>query len=119
MDTFLMICYVAADFVSPGHDLFQISPMLHNIGIFVQAPMWVKDTTLFKWLVNDGSIKTALDTKEQKKLENDPMEGVNAEGKAEDLNEGDEEEVVAEVEPEEAPKPAKKTSSKAKKGEAK
>ena len=75
---------------------------------------------LFTWLVNDGSIKVALDTKEQKKLENDPLEGVNAEGKDEAKAE-EEEPAVAEVaEEEEAPKAApKKTSSKAKKGEAK
>lgn len=118
MDTFLMICYVCADFIGKGGELFSVTP--RDLGNFIQAPSWIKKTVLFTWLVNDGSIKVALDTKEQKKLENDPLEGVNAEGKDEAKAE-EEEPAVAEVaEEEEAPKAApKKTSSKAKKGEAK
>ena len=54
------------------------------------------------------------------RLENDPLEGVNAEGKDEAKAEEEEPAVAEAAEEEEAPKAApKKTSSKAKKGEAK
>lgn len=112
MDTFLMVCYVCADFVSKTGEIFQITP--ENLGLFIKAPVWIKKTIMYDWLVNDGSIKTALDAKEQKKLENDPMEGITAEGKDEAKAPAEDESPV-----DEQPKPVKKTSTKAKKGEAK
>lgn len=81
MDKFLMICYVAADFVSPRGDIFRITP--DKIGVFVEAPGWVQNTLLFKMLVKDGSIKVGEQRAEIKKLENDPMEGIGADGKEE------------------------------------
>lgn len=142
MDKFLMICYVCADFVGKNGELFRITP--ENLGVFVEAPAWIKKTIIYTWLVNDGSIKTALDTKEQKKLENDPMEGITSEGKSnkiEEAPEGDpnhedfppKDEELTEGEPEapakeaeqateakKATKPANKSkSAKSKKGEGK
>ena len=81
MDKFLMICYVAADFVGPGRELYRVTAK--DLGVFVEAPAWIRDTLLYKWLVNDGSIKVAADKPEAKKLENDPADGITAEGKAE------------------------------------
>ena len=102
MDTFLMVCYVCADFVGKSGEFFSVKSK--DLGTFVQAPAWIKETIMFKWLLADGSIKIGLEKAEQKKLENNPMEGITAEGKAET--------------DEEAPKP-KKTSARAKKGEVK
>jgi len=78
MKNFLMICYVAADFMGPDGALFRITP--DKIGVFVEAPEWIKNTLLFRMLVSDGSIKVG-ESSNQKKLENDPMEGIGADGK--------------------------------------
>jgi hypothetical protein len=79
MNKFLMICYVAADFYSGNGEKFRITPA--NIGVFVEAPEWVKDTLLFKLLVKDGSVRVAEGKAEQKALENDPMKEIAADGK--------------------------------------
>lgn len=79
MDTFLMICYVAADFCGRNGEKFRVTP--DKIGVFVEAPAWIRETLLFKMLVKDGSIRIGVTTEDKKKLENDPMEGVTAEGK--------------------------------------
>lgn len=84
MDTFLMICYVAADFGPYKGEIFRVTP--DKLGIFIQAPAWIKETLMFKWLLQDGSIKIGLDKEEQKKLENDPMEGISSEGKDEGIS---------------------------------
>ena len=81
MDTFLMICRVCAEFNGGKGFFFEITPA--NRGVFVQAPKWIKETRMFKGLLADGSITVALETAEKKKLENDPNEGVGADGKAE------------------------------------
>lgn len=88
MKEFLMLCAVAADFNSPEGDIFRITP--DKINQFVLAPEWIKETLMYQWLVNDGSIKVA-DTKEaRKKLENDPLEGMTADGKSVEKSEEDE-----------------------------
>lgn len=79
MDKFLMICYVASIFVGPGGNTFKIGP--DQIGVFVETPGWVKDTLLFKLLQQDGSVRVGEGGAEQKKLENDPKEGIGADGK--------------------------------------
>ena len=78
MDKFLMICYVAADFRGPDGQMFRVTP--ERLGTFIETPVWVKGTLLFKMLMNDGSIKIALES-EKKELENDPMKGIGADGK--------------------------------------
>ena len=93
MDTFLMICYVAADFGPYKGEIFRVTP--DKLGIFIQAPAWIKETLMFKWLLQDGSIKIGLDKEEQKKLENDPMEGISSEGKAEEISAAAEEAEIA------------------------
>jgi len=107
MDTFLMICYVAATF-GPWNGLtFSIKP--NNIGMFVEAPAWIKETLMFKWLLKDGSIKVADETITRKQGENDPMEGMSASGKTEEVAEAAEKEIV---EAAEAPAPKKTTRKK-------
>ena len=81
MEKFLMICYVAADFGPYDGDMFRVTPTM--IGTFIEAPVWVKDTLLFKWLIKDGSIKVAEEQITKKQGENDPMEGMAASGKDE------------------------------------
>ena len=80
MDKFLMICYVCADFGPYRGEMFRITP--DKIGIFVEAPGWIMDTVMFKWLVRDGSIKVADKQISRKEGENDPMKGMGADGKA-------------------------------------
>lgn len=113
MDTFLMICYVAADFGPYKGEIFRVTP--DKLGIFIQAPAWIKKTIMYKWLLSDGSIVISAGKEQQKQLENDPMEGVNAEGKA--MKTEPEEPEKAE-EPKE-PVSVKTATRKTKKGEAK
>lgn len=80
MDTFLMICRVCAEFNGGKGFFFAITPVTR--GIFVQAPAWIKETRMFKGLLADGSITIGVETAEKKKLENDPNEGIGADGKA-------------------------------------
>ena len=73
-----IICHVAADFVNSDGDVFRIGGK--DINLIKEAPEWIKDTLMFKWLANDGSIKFV--TKDNAiKAENDPVAGVDAEGK--------------------------------------
>lgn len=137
MEKFLMICYVAADFGPYEGEMFRVTPTM--IGTFIEAPIWVKGTILFKWLCNDGSIKVAEQQITKKQGENDPMQGMSAEGKNIEVSEKNEAEVTKAVEtpeasaetPEVAPgdapevpvekpaKPAKKKATKTKKDDAK
>ena len=86
MDKFLMICYVCADFGPYNGELVRITP--ENKGIFVEAPAWIKRTLIYKWLLEDGSIKVADVQITRKQGENDPMKGIGADGKA--MKEGEE-----------------------------
>ena len=79
MDNFLMICYVSAEFRGPEWRKFKVTP--DKRGVFIEAPEWIKDTLLFKMLLKDGSIKVGVGAEEKKKLENDPMEKIGADGK--------------------------------------
>ena len=74
-----IICSVAADFVNSEGGKFSVTG--RELGVIKEAPDWIKDTLIFKWLVNDGSLKFV--TKDNRiKAENDPLAGLNAEGKA-------------------------------------
>ena len=122
MKKFLMICYVASLFVNRDGDKFHITP--DKLGVFIEAPEWIKETLLFKMLLKDGSIKVAEQQITMKQGENDPMDGVSAEGKDAAVSEANEAEAQEEKpaeEPAEEPaeKPAKKTTRKAKTGDAK
>ena len=116
MNKFLMICYVAALFTQ-GELKFEITAGMR--GTFIEAPEWIKDTLLFKWLLSDGSIKVAEEQISKKQGENDPMKGMSAEGKNEEVTEAHEAEMTAEAPAEEEPKPEKKTKATRKKGDAK
>ena len=108
MDKFLMICYVSAVFGPNYGEVFTIKPS--QIGIFVEAPVWIKETLMYKWLLKDGSIKVAEEQITKKQGENDPLEGVSAEGKDEKVSEEAEAEVKAEL-IEEKPKKTRKAKA--------
>ena len=77
----LIVSRVCAEFISAeGISLFAVQPGMR--GILTEAPDAIRDTLLFKMLVNEGSLKAVEDVADQKRLENDPMQGVDAEGKS-------------------------------------
>lgn len=96
MKKFLAIFTVAFECFSPAGELFRIKPK--DIGVFKEVPEWVKDTLIFKLLLKDGSVKIAAEKEELKKLENDPKDGIDADGKKHEEPEGD-----ADVEKDEEP----------------
>jgi len=74
-----IICSVSAEFENPEGGKFIVTGK--ERGVIKQAPDWIANTLLFKWLVKDGSIKFV--TKSNRiTAENDPLAGLNAEGKA-------------------------------------
>lgn len=74
-----IISMIAADFNNRQGDRFQITR--NDIGIIKEAPDWIKDTLMFKWAAADGAIKF-VNSANKKELENDPMKGIAADGKA-------------------------------------
>lgn len=99
-----IICSVAAEFENSEGGKYSVTSK--ECGVIKEAPEWIKDTLLFHWLVKDGSIKFV--TKSNRiTAENDPMAGLNAEGKidhgddVDELIDGKESETegVGEVEP--------------------
>jgi len=77
----LILSRVCADFYDRRRNLlFRITP--HDLGLFVDAPESVKQDPLFQMLVDDGSIKFPEDARSTRTLENDPMAGADASGKA-------------------------------------
>jgi len=120
-----MICYVAADFGPMDGQMFSVKA--NQIGTFIEAPGWIRNTLMFRWLVNDGSIKVADEQISRKQGENDPMKGMGADGKIirerktpakkeevkEEPSEEAKEEVVEEMVEEPAKAPAKRKRKKA------
>ena len=77
METITIICAVAAE--------FSLSGMTYNvtrkdIGLVLQAPAWIKNTLMFKMLAADGSLKYVTPANKIQ-MENEPLFGLNAEGK--------------------------------------
>ncbi len=77
----LIVSRVCAEFHdADGNILFSVHP--HMRGQMIEAPESIRQDLLFQMLVNDGSLKAVKDDTEKKILENDPMIGVDAEGKS-------------------------------------
>ena len=78
----LIVPYVCAEFHDKsGNILFRITPdMLRSM---TEVPDSIKQDLLFDLLVRDGSIKTPETVAQKKLLEQDPMIGMTASGKAE------------------------------------
>ena len=80
MDKITIICAVAVEFTPPaGEKKYCITRK--DIGLVLQAPSWIQNTLTFKWLVNDGSLKY-VNSSNRVQMENDPLFGMTAEGKA-------------------------------------
>ena len=76
----LIVCHVCAEFHDKkGEAVFTVSPDMLNQ--FLTAPEEIREDPLFGMLVADGSLETAMNEKQKKTLERDPMAGVTAEGK--------------------------------------
>ncbi len=77
----LIVSRVCAEFCDDqGSPIFSVRPSMR--GVLTDAPDAIRDTLLFRLLVNEGSLKAVEDVADQKRLENDPMQGVDAEGKS-------------------------------------
>ena len=63
-----------------GNPIFTVRPAMR--GAMTEAPDAIRDTLLFRMLVNEGSLKAVEDIADRKRLENDPMQGADAEGKS-------------------------------------
>ena len=78
----LIIPYVCADFRDKsGNTIFRITPDM--IRTMQEVPEAIKQDLLFDMLVADGSIKTPETAAQRKLLEQEPMLGMTASGKAE------------------------------------
>ena len=77
----LIIPYVCADFRDKkGNPIFRITAdMLRTMQ---DVPEAIKQDLLFDMLVQDGSIKTPETVAQRKLLEQDPMIGMNADGRS-------------------------------------
>jgi len=110
MNKILIICYVCAEFFLNG-ERFAIKP--GQLGTFIEAPAWIKNTVMFKWLVNDGSLKVSNEHITKKQGENDPMKGMSAEGKKKEITEATEKKVIEEQKAPEEPKAEEPAETKA------
>lgn len=100
MKNILIICYVCADFVLNGNR-FSVKP--GQLGTFIEAPEWIKNTLMFKLLVKDGSLKVSNEHISKKQGENDPMKGMSAEGKKQEITEAAENKAVEDQKAADAP----------------
>ena len=108
----LIIPYVCADFRDKkGNPIFRITAdMLRTMQ---DVPEAIKQDLLFDMLVQDGSIKTPETVAQRKLLEQDPMIGMNADGKAAKVAKPEKEtKAKAETKAEEKPAGAKTTEAK-------
>ena len=77
----LIVSRVCAEFHDDeGNILFTVQPNMR--GQMTEAPDAIRNTLLFQLLVNEGSLKAVEDVADRKRLENEPMQGVDAEGKS-------------------------------------
>ena len=74
-----ILCAVACEF-EKGADKFCVTR--DKIGCIIEAPEWLKSTLMFKLLAEDQTLKYVTPANKIQ-LENDPMLGMTAEGKAE------------------------------------
>ena len=112
----LIIPYVCADFRDKkGNPIFRITAdMLRTMQ---DVPEAIKQDLLFDMLVQDGSIKTPETVAQRKLLEQDPMIGMNADGRSAEKAEKPmkETEAKAETKAEEKPAGAKPAEAETKK----
>ena len=74
-----MICRVAAEFRAPNRELiFEVKPW--DRLVILDVPDKIKETLMFRMLLADGAIDVIEKAADQKKLENNPVQGVFADG---------------------------------------
>lgn len=72
---------VAAEFFDKaGNSIYRFTPA-DRLVYKDDIPEEIKDDLLFQMLVADGSIEVVETNEQRKKLENDPTEGIGADGK--------------------------------------
>ncbi len=76
----LIICHVCAEFHDKnGETVFTVTPdMLTG---FITAPEGIREDPLFNMLMADGSLEAGFTEKEKKAREQNPAEGITAEGR--------------------------------------
>ena len=76
----LILSRVCAEFHNAkGEKLFTVTPAARNI--FVEAPDAIREDSLFRLLINDGSLEAAVPEARKRILENDPAADHDATGK--------------------------------------
>ena len=76
----LILSRVCADFTDGnGRTIFSINPP--DLLSFLEAPEEIRLDPLFGLMIAEGSLEAVHSVDQRKKLENDPTEGVSAEGR--------------------------------------
>ena len=78
----LIISRVCAEFRdAKGTAVFAVTPSMIN-RTFIEAPEFIREDPLFNMLISDGSLEASISKERQRELENDPVAGHDATGKA-------------------------------------
>lgn len=82
--TISVMSRVAVTFFNKEGGSYTLKPLL----IDKNAPEWIQQDTMFKWLLQDGSLELINTPARQRKLENDPNAGAGPDGKAKPATNG-------------------------------
>ena len=75
-----IVCHVAAEFRDrTGRTVFAVSPS--DTARILQAPEEIQEDPLFRLLSGDGTLQAVTSLEEKRRLESDPLAGIDAEGK--------------------------------------
>jgi hypothetical protein len=75
-----IVCHVAAEFRDrTGRTVFAVSPS--DTARILQAPEEIQEDPLFRLLSGDGTLQAVTSVEEKRRLESDPLAGIDAEGK--------------------------------------
>ena len=75
-----IVCHVAAEFHDrTGRTVFAVSPS--DTARILQAPEEIQEDPLFRLLSGDGTLQAVTSVEEKRRLESDPLAGIDAEGK--------------------------------------
>ncbi len=75
-----IVCHVAAEFRDrTGRKVFAVSPS--DTARILQAPEEIQEDPLFRLLSGDGTLQAVTSVEEKRRLESDPLAGIDAEGK--------------------------------------
>ena len=75
-----IVCHVAAEFHDrTGKTVFTVSPS--DTDRIIQAPEEIQEDPLFGMLTGDGTLQAVASLEDKRRLENNPLTGIDAEGK--------------------------------------